>query len=152
VLPPNPRRIKALVNQWERFATCVPIPESANEDDEDRTDWAARTYIVTYIHQFNRDIWERWRFNRDFWLEIVDWCKQPAKGGSNETRDWSHALKPAFQSAASETETAKPTTFPNPGDQTIFWLSQIVLDSTLDLSATKFEAYLTQKPKHDQHQ
>ncbi len=146
VLPPNPRRIKALVNQWERFATCVPIPDTANDDDEDRTDWAARTYIVTYIHQFNRDIWERWRFNRDFWLEIVKWCKTPAKGGSNEPRDWSHALKPGFQRALSETEGAESTSFPNPGDQTIFWLSQMVLDSALDLNANKFEAYLKQKP------
>lgn len=65
-LPPNPRRLKALANQWTRFAARVPFPG----DNEVRRVWAVRTLVAAYIHLFHRDLWERWHFKPDFWNAI----------------------------------------------------------------------------------
>jgi len=154
VLPPNPRRIKALANQWQRFANCVPMPTSAMLSDpialaKQQKLWAVRTLIVTYIHQFNRDLWERWRFNPEFWDEITAWCKNPSKISEDSvkllaTKEWASALKPAVQNQSNDPEMRGmfASNFPNPGDQTVFWLSELILSNLDDLKPRDFDGYL----------
>ncbi len=99
-LPPNPRRIKALANQWPRFARCVPLPAdnpalSAEDNAVESAVWAVRVLLVSYIHQFNRDLWERWQHHGEFWTEIVEWCNDPynyADLYKDQSDHWSHAL------------------------------------------------------------
>ncbi len=101
-LPPNPRRLKALVNQWARFAACVTFPT----EDQKRNIWAVRVLVAAYIHQFHRDLWERWHFNTEFWNEIKAWCMGEREKPSPESSqgvpaertalrgpDWAGALK-----------------------------------------------------------
>lgn len=167
VLPPNPRRIKALANQWERFANCVKMPEIADGVSEEEKNeqqlkqklWAVRTLIVTYIHQFNRDVWERWRFNPEFWKEIDEWCNEPSTATSHPGRkEWAGALKSAFQfddatgggrggrgessGIAEGSSSPHIFRFPNPGDQTVFWLSKLIIEHHAFLDPDDFLLYL----------
>ena len=155
VLPPNPRRIKALANQWQRFANCVKMPEIADNMSEEEKDqqrlkqklWATRTLIVTYIHQFNRDLWERWRFNPEFWKEIDEWCNEPSSASTHQGRkEWASALQSTHVQDASNSGSsgggAQSFKFPNPGDQTVFWLSKLIIDQRVFLDPDDFLPYL----------
>ncbi len=51
-LPPNPRRLKALANQWSRFIVRVPWP--AGNDEQEAL--AVRVLVAAYIYQFHRDL------------------------------------------------------------------------------------------------
>lgn len=51
-LPPNPRRLKALANQWSRFIVRVPWPDANDEQEA----LAVRVLVAAYIYQFHRDL------------------------------------------------------------------------------------------------
>lgn len=128
-LPPNPRRLKALFNQWQRFSQCVDAPQDA----KDRPAWAVRALVAAYIHQFHRDIWERWHFNADFWNEFMAWCNgersKNADGVLIPSPQWAAALKLTEQKTE-EGDFLTPdkwqSDFPNPGDINIFWLDGLI--------------------------
>jgi hypothetical protein len=117
-LPPNPRRIKALANQWSRFAACVPFPTNI----VDQKNWAIRVLISAYIHQFHRDLWERWHYTPDFWVEIQAWCN-----GERMTPrpEWAKSLKLTFDEASPDNMDLRKS-FPNPGDVDNFWVGILV--------------------------
>lgn len=126
-LPPNPRRLKALANQWVRFSGCVQFPENLEEQKV----WAVRILIAAYIHQFHRDIWERWHFDPDFWSECVAWC-----GGERSTNQDGIAVFPSWASHLQLTaqefvgdSSARPLwarEYPNPSSINIFWIDQVI--------------------------
>lgn len=121
-LPPNPRRLKALANQWERFAKCTPYPNL----DIDKEAWAVRVLVAAYVHQFHRDLWERWHFNPNFWAEFIAWCNGGlnvnAEGLPIKLPQWAHALK---LTGRKEQDTWV-SEFPNPGDIDIFWIDGLI--------------------------
>jgi hypothetical protein len=151
-LPPNPRRIKALANQWPRFAACVAIPalQPSLTDDENNAAaaiWAAQVLIATYIHQFNRDLWERWHHNAQLWEEIVNWCNDPTTYKTN-TKDipdhWANCLTlPWRPSNAGSNAATTFTDYPNPGDQRLFWIANLVIPVHNRLQADHFKPFLT---------
>lgn len=123
-LPPNPRRLKALANQWARFANYVDFPESLPLEVQEN--WAVRVLIAAYIHQFHRDLWERWHFNERFIDEIFDWCE-----GRLIAPDWAKIFKLTHrrdsQTSLPEFERQEWTSnFLNPGDIDIFWLDHLI--------------------------
>ena len=126
-LPPNPRRLKALANQWARFADCVPFPT----EDQQQNIWAVRVLVAAYIHQFHRDLWERWHFNPEFWHEIKAWCMGEREKTSSESpqASWAGALKlidKVVDSGDSQSTPIWTLGFVNPGDIEIFWVSSLI--------------------------
>ncbi len=117
-LPPNPRRLKALANQWDRFADCVAFPASQSDQEI----WAVHVLIAAYIHQFHRDLWERWYFTPDFIREVKIWCDTVTS--SLPPPAWSSALK--LTQKQKESNGPWQTNFPNPGDIDIFWLDDLI--------------------------
>ncbi|MFY9261892.1 MAG: P-loop NTPase fold protein [Gallionella sp.] len=121
-LPPNPRRLKALANQWDRFAACVAFPASQSDQEI----WAVRVLIAAYIHQFHRDLWERWYFTPDFILEVKTWCSttplRDLDGKLLPPPAWASALKLTQK----EVNGTWQTNFPNPGDIDIFWVDGLI--------------------------
>lgn len=126
-LPPNPRRLKALANQWVRFAGCVPFPES----EEERKVWCVRVLIAAYIHQFHRDMWERWHFDPNFWVECSAWCNGERSfnaEGLDISPAWASHLKLTAREYAGDVE-SKPAwslEYPNPGSINIFWIDGLI--------------------------
>ena len=128
-LPPNPRRLKALANQWSRFAACSDFPE----ESEARKIWAVRILIAAYIHQFHRDLWERWHFKPDFWNEFKAWCtgerSKSTDDGLVDSLKWNSALKLTELAAHlgdSPVSLEWKSNFPNPGDINIFWIDGLI--------------------------
>lgn len=121
-LPPNPRRLKALANQFLRLAHGFPKPlfgeDSAISQAEQATEqqiWAASVLIVAYVYQFHREIWERWYFDATVWDKLLNWCS-----GSNDSNEWqvaSHLSLPVSGSHANSRD---------PGDIAIFWIGNLV--------------------------
>lgn len=148
-LPPNPRRLKALANQWSRFAECTSFP--AQEGEEQKI-WAVRVLVAAYIHQFHRDLWERWHFNFNFWNEIMAWCngdrtspKLPQSSGDKPKQHWSDSLKLTHQfdefDAVTGQANIKPV-FPNPGDIDNFWIGALIQEYRDELKPRDFESLL----------
>lgn len=126
-LPPNPRRLKALANQLPLFAACVALPT----DPTEQKNWAVRIVIAAYIHQFNRELWERWHFNVNFWNEIKTWCTTvliaaPAVGAN--IPPWAEALKLPHKTKddASSSGGLAEALYHNPGDIEIFWIGSLI--------------------------
>lgn len=142
-LPPNPRRLKALANQWPLFAACVDLPA----DEAARKDWAVRVLIASYIHQFNREMWERWHFNADFWEEIKKWCTtalvaSPAPGANIPA--WAESLKLTYETKDDASVSGRVTPqvqYHNPGDIEIFWIGSLIF-AYPNLTAAEFEPLL----------
>lgn len=138
-LPPNPRRLKALANQWVRFAAYENAP---NGDIELRLLWAKRILIVAYIHQFHRDLWERWHYRPDFWIEIKGWCV-----GLHETSipTWAESLQRPYKVINFDEVTAKPSfsdSYLNPGDIQNFWIASLIRDNADYLNPVDFKHLL----------
>jgi hypothetical protein len=120
-LPPNPRKLKALANQWSRFSNCIPFPAEIAEQGI----WAVRVLVASYIHQFHRDLWERWHFNFDFWREISDWCS------GKIIPDWSVSLKMPHKSDGFDEVSSQPKIkriYLNPGDIDNFWIGALIFE------------------------
>lgn len=135
-LPPNPRRLKALANQWPLFAECLPLPPDSAPDEQKH--WAIRVLIAAYIHQFNRDLWERLHFDINFWREIQGWCNrnpvpEPQPAGAIEAPTaykppvWAKALKlPHKMEDESSVTIPSDRVHHNPGDIDIFWIGSLI--------------------------
>jgi ABC-type dipeptide/oligopeptide/nickel transport system ATPase subunit len=138
-LPPNPRRLKALANQWSRFASCVSFPP----DHAAQKIWAVRVLVAAYIHQFHRDLWERWHFSPDFWIEIRRWCT----GESAKTPPaWASSLKLTRIYTGGDETNASPAAislYPNPGDIDNFWIGTLVQEYAAQLNPIDFRPLLT---------
>lgn len=138
-LPPNPRRLKALANQWSRFSCCVPL----DEDIDEQRYWAVRILIASYIHQFNRDIWERWSFYPDFWNEIKSWCL----GAYTEadSPEWAKSLRLPYRVTGYDEVTSqahRSNVSLNPGDIENFWIGPLILKYSDHLHSIDFKPLL----------
>lgn len=133
-LPPNPRRLKALANQWPRFSRCVAFPADADK----RPIWAVRVLVAAYVHQFHRDLWERWHFNSNFWAEFTAWCSGES---TQNIPKWAEALRWTEQITDGEWA----SNFPNPGDIDIFWMNSLIRVYSDQLRPKDFELLLRSK-------
>ncbi|MNJ40962.1 hypothetical protein D3C77_358670 [compost metagenome] len=110
-----------------RFAGCVPFPESEDE----RKVWCVRVLIAAYIHQFHRDMWERWHFDPNFWVECSAWCNGERSinaEGLDISPPWASHLKLTAREYAGDVE-SKPAwslEYPNPGSINIFWIDGLI--------------------------
>lgn len=126
-LPPNPRRLKALANQWVRFSGYMPFPQNKAEQEI----WCIRILIASYIHQFHRDIWERWHFDHNFWIECVAWCSGERSlnaDGADISPEWAAHLKLTSRQYAGDSSIrpAWSLEYPNPGSINIFWIDELI--------------------------
>ncbi|MGO4800954.1 P-loop NTPase fold protein [Pseudomonas sp. W22_MBD1_FP4] len=142
-LPPNLRRLKALANQWKRFSGCVLIPE----DVEDQKVWAVRVLVASYIHQFHRDLWERWHFDADFWNECVAWCcgeRSHNADGVAMIPVWAAALKLTSKTQVGDSgvRPAWAVQYPNPGDINLFWIDELIREYRDHLLSVDFRPLL----------
>jgi hypothetical protein len=130
-LPPNPRRLKALANQWPRFAKCEKFPR---ENTLTQDIWAVRILIVCYFHQFHRDLWERWHYSPDFWEEILTYCD-----GTNMSPDWAGGLKRTYIPNVGDDQNPAKRIHPNPGDIDNFWIGILIHKYRIHLKSLDFQ-------------
>jgi hypothetical protein len=134
-LPPNPRRLKALANQWRRLAAAHWDPEKPAEELRDH---AALLLVVAYVYQFHTAIWQLWRFDLEFWQVIEEWVSvaKPKK------EDWLECFQPlALPPGAVREDQAAPT-FVDPAQSNIFWIASLIRANGDLFNARRFAPYL----------
>lgn len=136
-LPPNPRRLKALANQWSRFAGYIPFPPVA--EAEEQKHWAVRLLVAASIHQFHREIWERWHFHADFWNEIQAWCNLPL--AEADKAKWAGTLQLTYAPDVSDPSSDK-SQHVNPCDINIFWIGALIRMYSDHLKPQDFDSLL----------
>lgn len=141
-LPQNPRRLKSLANQWVRFAAYDSSLRDDNLDIDERKLSAIKVLIVAYIHQFHRDLWERWSFNFDFWIEIKAFCQ----GGRDPvSHKWCENIRLPYVASDFDDVTSAPkfnNSFINPSDLKNFWIAPLIQEHSDFLTPQDFELLL----------
>jgi len=126
-LPPNPRRLKALANQWSRFVARAPWPD----DHEAQEARAAQVLVAAYIYQFHRDLWERWCFQPPFWKEIKAWCCGELPDDPKARPEWLGALRlPEKRLPGQGTGETWGSSYPDPNAIEIFWIAALVREKS----------------------
>lgn len=130
-LPPNPRRLRALANTYNRLL------KAAQRLGIDMADAAClRLLVVAYLYQFHSDLYHRWHYDGNFLLRLQGWLSaanptaaEPEamfKGLSLPTRP-----RPADNTTEVPTGRGVDSSFPDPTSAGIFWIAPL-LQLTLD--------------------
>lgn len=137
-LPPNPRRLKALANQFLRLSQRFAKPVLADAEQADAKEqaqaqqqWAAGLLIVAYVYQFHRDIWERWYFDATLWEKLVQWCQGKTGQAPPVVR---HLTLPTQSGNLADLD---------PGDIAIFWIANLIKMAGADIKANSIHRYVT---------
>jgi len=110
------------------------------QNPDEQIVWVVRVLVAAYVHQFHRDLWERWHFNPNFWNEFSAWCCN--ESGQAVTPTWAEALCLTERGANEEWS----SNFPNPGDINIFWMDSLIRRYRNQLIPKDFETLLRGKP------
>lgn len=99
--------------------------------------------MAVYIHQFHRDLWERWHFNQDFWGEIQALCN-----GEREAPkpDWAVSLRMTHAIDGYDQTTSQAifkSMYANPGDIDNFWIAALIREYKDQFTARDFNPLLT---------
>ena len=136
-LPPNPRRLKALANQWRRLAA---IHWDSAKPMQERRDQAALLLVVAYIYQFHSAIWQLWRFDHDFWNVIEAWTR----GEKPNDEAWQECFKPLALPPGVTREDQSARTYVDPSQANIFWIASLIRTNSDLFNARQFAPYLQQ--------
>jgi len=131
-LPPNPRRIKAFVNELQRNYVIYCAKVNRGVDRRELLGLIA----VSYVYQFHSELFQRWQFNADFFSYLKKWIvsSDPASG-----KEWPSYLTcldlPVKYRKSEQTEAVVSyeveRSYPDPYASNVFWIASIVADSEL---------------------
>lgn len=154
-LPPNPRRLKALANQWRRLAA---IHWDGSKPDLELQELAAHLLVVAYIYQFHTALWQLWRFNTDFWRVIEGWVngswvkgnwiksdrddEDKSDKGSKTEKDWRSRFDVLALPPNTRREDAAPQEFVDPAESNVFWIAALIRANSALFTARSFAPYL----------
>lgn len=123
-LPPNPRRLKALANLYNRLWARAKVSSLVITDE----DSALRVLIVAYVYQFHSELFQRWRHDPLFFEEMKRWI---STGLADEKRE-SHFVALTLPSRPENDET-QPTpvtaikgNYPDPTAPGVFWIAPLL--------------------------
>jgi hypothetical protein len=133
-LPPNPRRLKALANQWRRMA-AVHWKDQSTLDE--RSDQAALLLVTAYIYQFHTEVWQRWRFDPDFWTEIQRWVQ-----GEVAKESWLKCFKPLALPPEAARDDQSTRDYVDPAETNIFWIAALIREKRSLFTPRNFQTYL----------
>ena len=137
-LPPNPRRLRALANTFNRLRRGA-----ANLTDTYATDRHLRLLVVAYVYQFHGELFQRWHYDPNFLLSLRDWLRTgpvaatPATPGAPELAGADAFARLALPTRVLPNSNA-PTPgasiesrYPDPSAAGVFWIAPL-LQTTLD--------------------
>lgn len=138
-LPPNPRRLRALANVYNRLRH-----QAVN--DTYTSDINLRLLVVSYVYQFHSELFQRWHYDTNFFNKMRTWS-------SSGTAD--EKTEPYFSRLSLPTQlkvdTTSPTPggggvesrFPDPAAPGIFWIAPLLQQPPLSNAvAEEFRALL----------
>ena len=145
-LPPNPRKLKGLANLVVRLFDRLPNLIDEGRDNLGR-EAVQNLLMVAYIHQFHHDLYVRWQANPDDLYDAIGkWCR-----GSEPVLDVLQALQLPVAPASGGSEDAEgeagidQNTFPDPTAANVFWIQDIVRDTSESAAPALYATYLQAK-------
>ena len=142
-LPPNPRRLRALANTYNRL---IATAEAVGWDSF-TTDRHLRLLLVAYLYQFHSELYQRWHYDRNFLLRLQGWLSNASPADEKtEPHLWRLSLPTLFKSDTSSPTPGTGTLegrYPDPSSTSIFWIApllQLVLRNT---TPQEFDRLLT---------
>lgn len=121
-LPPNPRRLRALANVYNRL-------RKAAQPDTYTSDLNLRLLVVAYAYQFHPELFQRWHYDRNFFLRIQDWVKT---GQANQDSEpyFARLSLPTLPDVSTSQATPKAaglvSLYPDPSVPGIFWIAPLL--------------------------
>ncbi|HDS1532206.1 TPA: hypothetical protein QEK88_002070 [Stenotrophomonas maltophilia] len=132
-LPPNPRKLKALVNQLERSylalkASLGGVPTEAQ---------LRVLLIIVYTYQFHSEIFQRWQFNPGFFSHLQKWVSSPQLGPIAKHPTYFASLQLPIQRkddnpALPVANTGYRSAFPDPYATNVFWVAALVVEKDMN--------------------
>ena len=137
-LPPNPRRLKALANLYNRLWQRAMDTAKIILDHPDQSKLALRILVVAYVYQFHSEFYQRWRHDPTFLEELRLWM-QTGKPKLIQNKENKDIPDPAFfalilPSVARTVATDSPTpnspdiisNYPDPSAPGVFWITPLL--------------------------
>jgi len=125
-LPPNPRRLKALANLYNRFWKRVAASAAAPNRDL----LALRVLIVAYVYQFHSELYQRWRYEPLFFLRLLDWLDgRLSMDTKNTDNAYFVGLSLPTILRIDPTESTAQTVisnYPDPAAPGVFWIAPLL--------------------------
>ncbi|MCD0245614.1 hypothetical protein JWH06_08765 [Xanthomonas melonis] len=128
-LPPNPRRIKAFVNELQRNYHAL---RDSRENPFVLGEIAA-LIIISYIYQFHSELFQRWQFNPGFLTYLRRWILSSDPKSPVEWPSYLTCLElPIRYKKSEQTEPLvryeRESMYPDPYAPNIFWIAPLVAD------------------------
>lgn len=138
-LPPNPRRLKALANLYNRLWLRAMQSPSFGPNYSEAETLALRILVVAYLYQFHTELFQRWRHDPAFLEKLRLWMQ---KGESElvRTKDNKEVFDPCFfalilPTFARATDNPNSPTpgpiqiisnYPDPSAPGVFWIAPLL--------------------------
>jgi hypothetical protein len=124
-LPPNPRRLKALANLYNRLWPKAKALGIAQGNEEHLS---LRVLIVAYVYQFHSELFHRWRHDPFFFEEMKRWL---STGSADEKKELHFAALtlPTRSTTDANQPTPVPTikgNYPDPTTPGVFWIAPLL--------------------------
>ena len=142
-LPPNPRRLRALANMFNRLRKAA---DTIN--DNFTTDLNLRLLVVAYVYQFHAELFQRWHYDTNFLNRIRNWLSgSSASSLATEEPHFARLILPTQLSASNPTSptpmaAAVESRFPDPSTPGIFWIAPLLQTTLAGSAPTEYQALL----------
>jgi hypothetical protein len=154
-LPPNPRRLRALANTFNRLRRGA-----ANLTDDFTTDRHLRLLVVAYVYQFHGELFQRWHYDPNFLLSLRDWLRTGPVSTPAATPLPGTAPVPEIAAADAFARLALPTRvlvnatnptpgtsiesrYPDPSAAGVFWIAPLLQTTLAGATPEEFRRLLT---------
>lgn len=131
-LPPNPRRLKALVNQLEQAFEIVLRKDAKFGNGV----YVRSLLIIVYVYQFHSELFQRWQFNPSFFTHLRDWVGAPEPTGATWP-SYLRCLELPVRQVSLDTQDGSvrfrsEKKFPDPYSSSVFWVAPLLTDNDIN--------------------
>ena len=149
-LPPNPRRLRALANTFNRLRKGA-----GNLTDTYTTDKHLRLLVVAYVYQFHGELFQRWHYDPNFLLSLRVWLQTgpvvatPATPGTPELAGADPFARLALptrvllNSNAPTPGASIESRYPDPSAAGVFWIAPLLQTTLANAAPAEFSQLLT---------
>ncbi|MGH8476768.1 MAG: P-loop NTPase fold protein [Methylococcales bacterium] len=120
-LPPNPRRLKALANLYNRL-----WPKAVSTLTDSDSKLALRMLVIAYVYQFHTEVYQRWRHDPYFFETLRGWIDTT---GQADPHYFQGLTLPTRAESDPSTPTPIYTTkgnYPDPAAPGVFWIATLL--------------------------
>lgn len=139
-LPPNPRRLRALANVFNRLLVTTASKKLV---DQFPTDLHQRLLLVAYLYQFHSELYQRWHYDSNFLARLRSWLDGTQPADKDHEPHLARLTLPT-QLTAADPASAVPTggtlqsRYPDPAAPGIFWIAPLLQVSLAKATAGEF--------------